>query len=262
MIYFFSLDIIDGVKGRDSMIPPRSMTFSIGDGDFTKIGQDYKNYFIALANLQPHNRVLDVGCGFGRMAIPLASYLSSEGEYWGFDIVAKGINWCQSHISSKHSNFHFLHSDIFNKFYNRNGKILAKDYQFPFDNEFFDFIFLTSVFTHMLPPDVENYLGEISRVLKKGGKCLITFFILNDESENLIRAGSSYIDFCHKINDCLSINENTPEFAIAYREEFVRRLYNKYGLAIIEPIHYGSWCKRDTFLDSQDIVVATKENSN
>ncbi len=264
-IYYFLIDIIDGLKSRDSMIPPPSMIFIFGDGDFEQIGRDFKNYFIDLASLQPNNRVLDVGCGIGRMAIPLTSYLSQEGEYWGFDIVAMGINWCQSHISPKFSNFHFLHSDVYNKFYNKKGKILARDFKFNFKDEFFDFVFLTSVFTHMLPFDLENYLSEISRVLKTDGKCLISFFILNEDSERLIHGGLSTQNFLYKIdgmNDCLTTNENVPEIAIAYNEKFVEELFKKHGLRIIQPIHYGSWCKRNTFLSYQDIIVAAKDNAN
>ncbi len=239
------------------MIPPRSMIF-IGDGDFENIGQEFKSYFIELAHLQPSDRVLDVGCGIGRMAIPLTTYLSKEGEYWGFDIVKKGIEWCQNRISPKFSNFHFQHSDLFNKLYNPNGKVQARNFQFPFDDESFDFVFLTSVFTHMFPLDLENYLSEISRVLKPEGKCLITFFILNEESENLVRSGSSTLKFLYKIEGCMTIDENVPEAAIAYREEFVLGLFKKYGLKIAQPIHYGSWCKRDTFLTYQDLIIATK----
>ncbi len=104
------------------MIPPRGMIF-IGAGDFEQIGKDFRKHFIELGDLQPDDRVLDVGCGIGRMAIPLTSYLSKEGEYWGFDIVKKGIEWCQKRISPKYANFHFLHSDIYNKEYNPKGKI-------------------------------------------------------------------------------------------------------------------------------------------
>lgn len=260
-IYYFPSDIMYRFRGRDSMVPPKSMIF-VGDGDFEKIGQEFKRYFIELANLQPNNRVLDVGCGIGRMAIPLTDYLSPEGEYWGFDIVIKGIEWCQSRISPKFSNFHFQHSDIYNRHYNPHGKVRAQDFKFSYDDEFFDFVFLTSVFTHMLPSDLENYLSEISRVLKTGSKCLITLFVLNEESENLVHLGRSTLDFRHKIEGCLTANKKDPEAAIAYNEESVKRFFEKYGLKIIQPIHYGSWCKRDNFLSYQDIIVATKENSN
>lgn len=256
-VYYFLIETIDRFRNIDSMIPPRSMIF-VGHGDFIKIGQEFKNYFIELANLQPGDRVLDVGCGIGRMAIPLTDYLSKEGEYWGFDIVKKGIDWCQRRISKKFGNFHFQHSDVYNKHYNPSGKIQAQSFHFPFDDEYFDFIFLTSVFTHMHPSDLENYLGEISRVLKTGGKCLSTFFIINEESAKLIRSGFSTLDFLHEIPGCLTTNENDPEAAIAYPEEFVLGLFKKYGLAIDQPIHYGSWCNRDTFLTYQDLIIATK----
>jgi ubiquinone/menaquinone biosynthesis C-methylase UbiE len=256
-IYYFPIDIIDRLKGRDSMIPPKSMSF-VGSGDFEQTGQEFKEYFIRLAKLQPENTVLDVGCGIGRMAVPLTSYLSSGGEYWGFDIVKKGIDWCQNRITGKYGNFHFLHSDVYNKHYNSKGKILAQDYKFPFEDSYFNFVFLTSVLTHMLPSDLENYLSETSRVLKTGGKCLITYFILNDESHGLIRAGRSTLNFSHKIEACLTTNLKDPEAAIAYDEAFIEKLYKKYSLRIIQPVHYGSWCSRDAFLSYQDLIIAEK----
>ena len=159
------------------MIPPRGMIF-IGAGDFEQIGKDFKKHFIELGNLQPGDRVLDVGCGIGRMAIPLTSYLSQEGEYWGFDIVKQGIEWCQRRISPKYGNFHFLHSDIYNKEYNPKGKLQAREYKFPFEDQCFDFVFLTSVFTHMLPADMENYVSEIGESLSGEENVWSRFFSL------------------------------------------------------------------------------------
>lgn len=256
-IYYSIKNIVEQVKKRYSLTPPESMIF-VGNGDFREIGNEFKRYFIELSNLRPNQRVLDVGCGIGRMAVPLTRYLSQEGEYNGFDIVKSGIDWCQTHISSRFSNFHFHHVDILNKAYNPSGKLRAKDFVFPFKDNSFDFVFLTSVFTHMLPLDVEHYTSEVSRVLKQNGTCLITFFLLNEQSTDLIRLGRSTLDFKHKVQQCLTVDIDNPESAIAYHEDFVKGLFSRYKLSINEPIHYGSWCDRDMFLSYQDIVVATK----
>ena len=234
----------------------------VGGTAFEPIGKEFKKYFVELGGLKPDQKVLDVGCGIGRMAVPLTGYLSLEGGYWGFDIVKMGIKWCQNRITPKFPNFHFVHSDIYNRHYNSKGKIQAREFRFPFEDNFFDFAFLTSVFTHMLPPDLEHYLAEIARVLKPGGTCFITFFLLNPESKPLVRAGQSALKFVYEVpgtgGNCWTVDEKDPEGAIAYEEEVVRNLFGKYGLRIAEPIQYGMWCKRPKFLSYQDIIVAMK----
>lgn len=50
-------------------------------------GEQFLQYFIELGGLKPSDRVLDVGCGIGRLAIPLTQYLDARGGYAGLDIV-------------------------------------------------------------------------------------------------------------------------------------------------------------------------------
>lgn len=194
------------------------------------------------------------------MAVPLTEYLTSDGGYWGFDIMKKGIDWCNNNITPKFNNFHFQHSNVYNKHYNPDGDIQAQNYRFPYDNNFFDFVFLTSVFTHMLPADLENYIGEIARVLKPGGKCMSTFFLLNEESENLMKSGRSGRQFAYEMPGCRAISAANPEAAIAYDEDAVIKLCGKYGMKVLLPVYYGSWCNRKDFLTYQDMLIAEKCN--
>jgi len=244
---------------KDSMIPPKSMTAYVGRSDFKKIGNEFKNHFIDYAQLEKNAKVLDVGCGIGRNAVPLTGYLSEQGSYCGIDIVESGITWCNERITAKYPNFRFIHSNILNKHYNKNGSILAHEYKFPFANETFDFVFLTSVFTHMFPQDLENYMNEISRLLKHKGNCLITFFLINNESKRLMENPESSFNFKVHGDGYFCYKEADPEAAIAYEEEYIIRLFRSNGMTIDNSIHYGYWCGRENYLSYQDIVIAVKE---
>jgi len=167
--------------------------------DLVLVGKDFKNigkkfcyeYLVNIGELKPNHRVLDIGCSIGRIALPLTKYLSKEGSYDGIDIVPDAINWCKKHISPKYNNFNFELADIFNKRYNPGGKLSSANYKLPYEDEYFDFIILLSVFTHMLPNDVQNYFSEISRILKEHSKCFVSFFLLTEESHRLINEGKS-----------------------------------------------------------------------
>src|ERR1700730_7662335 len=82
-IYQSKLDLTDASSCRRDMIPPRTMNF-VGDGDFRKTGMEFRRLFTEYGGLKPDHKVLDIGCGIGRMAGPLTSYLSAQGEYQGF----------------------------------------------------------------------------------------------------------------------------------------------------------------------------------
>lgn len=215
------------------------------------------NYFKDLYHLKENEHVLDIGCGIGRLALPLSSYLSIERRYEGFDIVPEAIEWDKKYITSEFPNFNFTLAEVYNKYYNKTAKITSDLYKFPYANESFDFVFLTSIFTHMRPKEIENYMYEISRVLRKNGRCLITCYLLNNETQYLMNSGKSAINFKFNFGGFASNNVETPESAIALPENFLLRLFEKNNLDIVKPIHYGNWCGRTNFLSFQDIVIAS-----
>lgn len=142
--------------------------------------------------------------------------------------------------------------------YNPNGLCAASEYRFRYDNDTFDFVFATSVFTHMLPVDMRHYIDEMERVLKPGGRCLATFFLLNRKSKRLIDLEKSTLNFKYWHGESMSINDVEPEKAVAYEEHGLRKRYEALDLTLLKPIQYGLWCGRKTGMGYQDIVVAIK----
>ncbi|HUG60478.1 MAG TPA: hypothetical protein VMP03_01460, partial [Methylomirabilota bacterium] len=64
------------IDAGDVPRPPPEAVF-VGDGDFLAIGAEYLRYFVEVGGLAPSARVLDIGCGIGRMAAALLPYLSA-----------------------------------------------------------------------------------------------------------------------------------------------------------------------------------------
>lgn len=258
--YLIGLDGLDLVLGRrKELVPPRYLNYA-GFGGFTEAGQEFLKYFKDLCGLQPDHRVLDIGCGIGRMAVPLTSYLTT-GSYEGLDIVPSGIRWCQQNITRKFPRFRFQVTNVYNKQYNPSGKCQPADYQLPFADQEFDLVFLSSVFTHMLPADLEHYIAEISRVLRPGGRCLFTFFLLDEEARRGLTSGTSALKFDYALPGCWTTDPVTPETAVAYDEGNIAPLLKRYSLSL-DGIHPGAWSGRSAYLSYQDIVVGTKASAN
>jgi ubiquinone/menaquinone biosynthesis C-methylase UbiE len=222
------------------------------------IGEGFRQHFIALGGLKPHESVLDVGCGIGRMAYPLTSYLTPPGSYEGFDIVKSGIDWCQERITHRFPHFRFQQADIQNSHYNPQGRYQAAEYRFPFDDDHFDFVFLTSVFTHLPPADVRQYVAEIARVLKPGGRMLGTFFLLNNDSRQRMTAPGVTYNFQYELGGRYVADPTDPDIATAFDESWVLALLDQYGLNAPRTVYPGSWSGQADTASFQDIIVACK----
>lgn len=252
-----ALDVADRLRGRtEPLVPPRRLNF-VGPGDFVAVGDEFLGHFTELAQLRPDERVLDIGCGIGRMARPLAGYLADHGGYDGFDVSREGIEWCRRHYRGLAVPFRFDHADVANALYNPGGGAAASEFRFPYPDEGFDFAFAISVFTHLVQDDAANYLAEAARVLRPGGRLLSTWFVLDSEARAQVGAGKAAFELSRRDSDTSAMSAGTPEEAIAFDEGWVRERFAEHGLAIGR-LWPGTWSGLEDGTSFQDIVVATR----
>ena len=194
-------------------IPPDNL-HCVGDGDFLAIGREFLGHLIQHADLTPTDTVLDVGCG--------------------------------------HPGFGFIHLNLFHPLYNPAGTMSATHQRWPVPSASIDVVFLTSVFTHLTAAETRQYLREIARVLKPGGRCLGTWFLLE---EARMPEGADYrLSFAEgedgAFYDTLT---SVPTAAVAYRTDWVRMEVERVGLdCTILP---GHWRAAEGAVSYQDITI-------
>ena len=248
---------IDAIQKRKDLVPPKGLIFT-GRGDFLNAGKQFFKHFQKYCEFTPDSSILDIGSGIGRMAIPFTNYLSPKGRYEGFDIVKIGVDWCNKNISSRFPNFNFKLIPLRNDLYLHDTKNKASDLIFPYENESFDFIFLTSVFTHMLPSDIENYVGEIQRVLKKDKQCFATFFIIDEEYKNTPKTVGAK-NFPYNFGNYYFMDKNVKEANVAFKKSYIIDVLKNNNLELTYFIK-GNWSgtKKTELNEHQDIVIFKK----
>jgi len=106
---------------------------------------------------------LDLGCGVGRLAIPIAE--DTDSHVFGVDISREMVNLAT--MRSAHiSNLSLMVGD---------GRTLQ------FKNAFFDCAYTMLLFQHLPTEAVQGYIGEVGRVLKPGGIFRFQFIAGNED---------------------------------------------------------------------------------
>jgi len=119
-----------------------------------------------LAHLQPGERVLDVGCGTGTLAIEVVRHVGSAGRVCGIDPSPEQIARARAKAARRHVPIAFQIGVI---------EHLA------FPDETFDVV-LSTLMMHHVPQSLKRQgLAEIARVLKPGGRLVLADFTRKQE---------------------------------------------------------------------------------
>ncbi len=138
-------------------LPPRRLMVRVAmtaDADwFLRTGRAGYDAIAAHVDLGGMRSVLDFGCGCGRV---LRYFHDFAGEVAGSDLSEDAVAWCRANLP-------------FGRFeVNRLAPPLA------FADESFDLVYALSVFTHLTDDLQLAWRDELHRVLRPGGRLLIT----------------------------------------------------------------------------------------
>jgi SAM-dependent methyltransferase len=143
---------VDGVKA--TMPHERAMEYAIGDG-FEEIGR-MEAALVRRYGLPEDGYLVDVGCGAGRLARPLAGWV--KGRYLGIDLVPDLVAHARKIAGRPDWRFEVIdHIAI------------------PEAEDAADVVCFFSVLTHLLHEQSYWYLEEAKRVLKPGGRIVFSF---------------------------------------------------------------------------------------
>jgi SAM-dependent methyltransferase len=242
-------------------LPPEPLMFMQEDYDgLRRNGEEIVVDLEDLCHLHPHSAVLDIGSGYGRLAHALWRH-DYAGPYLGLELLPRHARWCEETLTPASGGvFHFHHLDIANARYNPGGKLKADELTLPVEDASVDIGVLTSVFTHMYPAEIENYLGELGRILKPGGRVLATWFIVDERWQESALAGAlKGITMEYVLQDGVRYyNAEDPLWAIGYSPAWIRRASARAGLRI-QASRPGSWAGDEASGPNiQDLMILTR----
>jgi SAM-dependent methyltransferase len=128
-------------------------------------------------------RIVDFGCGHGKMAPISVFFTEPDGEYVGIDIQEGYIDYCRrKYARLPRVKFHL--SGDSNPFYPTQQGVSGRNQSYgedwPVAAESVDILIAISVFTHLQEADAFGYMNKIYTVLKPGGLAIFTCHIVEE----------------------------------------------------------------------------------
>jgi len=150
--------------------------FRSDDAFISSAVQDVRRLELA-CGLSEKSRLVDWGCGAGRLAFGVRESLAGIESYHGIDVQPELIAWAQENLRAE--NFQFTLAGAQNERYNPNGYLALS---IPVEDNSTDVFYAYSVFSHMTITDTAIYLRAIRNLLssESEGRAFVTCFVEED----------------------------------------------------------------------------------
>ena len=125
--------------------------------NFDTMGLIQRDLLVA-HGLRPDGVVVDVGCGAGRLALPLSTYLTEEGHYTGTDVVPELVRYARRLVNRPDWKFR-----------------VVDQLRIPAPRDSADIVCFFSVMTHLRHEHSYLYLRAAKRVVKPTGRIVVSF---------------------------------------------------------------------------------------
>lgn len=227
-------------QNPDFPVPPKHLAYDAFGGSnwprYKVAGEETAEFIVSL--LQKHcakypiERILEWGCGPGRVIRHLPRVMGSATTIFGSDYNSETIEWCRQHIEP----VTFVQNKL--------------NPPLPFEESFIDCIYAISVLTHLSETLCREWIAEIKRVLKPKGLLILTTKC-DYENDHLLLPQEKKTYNSHGIIVRGNVQEGKKMFGAFHSPIFMQQKLLK-GLEILEYKPAGCPC------NSQDLWIAKK----
>lgn len=237
-----SINNIFRKDNHDVVLPPDYLiyeSFQINYEKYYKGGKDtakwVADYFKKHIELE-EGKILDWGCGPGRVIRHLPSIIGDGCEFYGTDYNPKSIDWCSKNLSNIKFNCNSLEASL------------------PYPDNFFDAIYGISIFTHLSEQLHYDWYDELLRVLKPNGILFLT------TQGNNFRIKLSGIELQKYNRGSIVVRGNVKEghrtFSAFHPREFMEELFH--NVEILEHVETKQekekWLPQDIWIIRKNIL--------
>jgi SAM-dependent methyltransferase len=242
-------------------VPASAASLPRPDANLHDVGPDTETFGRAKRQLQlleywgfnADSDLVEIGCGVGRLAYELAPYFD-KGTYSGFDIGEKPVKWLNKNYAKVLPNFRFDLIDVKNARYRPKKGKSAENVKFPYGDDQFDFACSFAVFMHMRLPEIANYFAEVARVLRPGGRGILTMTAITENDLTLpelpILGNNRFVPIGDGV---YAKRPDRPTYGLGFEQSLLADTIGGAGLEIVD-FTEGTWRTPDV-LDAPIPIV-------